>query len=121
MNWKKLLIKKLWFNTMILAASMLVIIGCATVLHNILWENTNEMGLSLVRNYSSVEERNMKTCEVILNICTNYIAQREQTDISLTELREGLYPFMDGLTNVYGNDNIQVYGRTRPDIKHSKD
>ncbi len=112
MNWKKLLIKKLWFNTMILAASMLVIIGCATVLHNILWENTNEMGLSLVRNYSSVEERNMKTCEVILNICTNYIAQREQTDISLTELREGLYPFMDGLTNVYGNDNIQVYGRT---------
>lgn len=70
------------------------------------------MGLSLVRNYSSAEEQTIKTCETILAICTNYIAEREQTDISLSELREGLYPFMDGLTDVYGRDSIRMYGRT---------
>lgn len=109
---KKAFVRKLWFNIIILIAFMSALICCAGILRGILWENTNEMGLSLVRNYSSAEERNMEVCEVILNICSNYIAEREQADISLAEFREGLYPFMDGLTNVYGNDTIQVYGST---------
>lgn len=52
----------------------------------------------------------MASCEIILNICTNYIAEREQTDISLTELREEFRPFIDGLTQLYGKDSIQIYG-----------
>lgn len=111
MSRKKLSSGKLWTNIIILAAFMLVLISCANILRSILWKNTNEMGLSLVRNYSSVEEQNMKTCEVILNVCANYIAERERTDISLKELRDGLYPFMDGLINVYGKEKLQVYGR----------
>lgn len=111
MNRKKSFAGKLWTNIFILAVFMLVLVVCAGILRSILWDNTNEMGLSLVRNYASAEERNIKTCEVVLNICTNYIAEREKTDVSPEELREGLYPFMDGLMAVYG-DNIQLYGRT---------
>lgn len=110
MRGKKVFIKKLWTNLIIFAAFMLVLVGSAAMLGNILWRNANEMGLSLVRNYSSTEEQTIKNCETILEICTNYIAEREQTDISVSELREGLYPFMDGLTDVYGRDNIQMYG-----------
>lgn len=100
MRGKKSFVKKLWTNLMILAAFMLVLIGSATVLSNILWKNANEMGLSLARNYSSVEERNVEACETVLAVCANYIAERERAGVSPAELREGLYPFMDGLTGV---------------------
>lgn len=112
MRGKKVFIKKLWTNLIIFAAFMLVLIGSAAMLGNILWRNANKMGLSLARNYASAEEQTIRTCETVLTICTNYIAEREQAGISLSELREGLYPFMDGLTDVYGQDGIQMYGRT---------
>lgn len=69
------------------------------------------MGISLVKNDSSAEEKSIKTCESVLNICANYVAEREQSGIAADEIREGLYPFMDGLIDVYGNDKIQMYGK----------
>lgn len=117
MRKKKSLAKKMWSNIVILVMFILVIIFCTNILRSILWKNTNEMGLSLVKNYSSAEEQSINTCEVVLNICTNYVEEREQTGISLAELRDGLYPFMNGLTDVYGKDNIQIYGRVFGDTQ----
>lgn len=97
-------------SIVILISFILALIGCSSVLRSILWKNTNAMGLSLVKNYSSVEEENIKTCGLILNICSNYIAEFEQAEIPAAELREGLYPFMNGLTNIYGSENIRIYG-----------
>lgn len=111
MGRKKMLAKKLWSNIIILVAFIVALICCASILRNILWENTNEMGLSLVKNYSSAEEQNIKTCEAVLNICTSYVAEREQSGLSPAELREGLYPFMNGLTSLYGKDKIHAYGK----------
>ena len=98
-------------NIVILAMFILVIVFCTDVLHKSLMENTNKMGLTLVENYCSTEESNMRTCEAILTISLNYIAEREKENISLEELKEGLYPFMNGLTAMYGADNIQIYGK----------
>lgn len=112
MGKEKSFVRKLSTSIIILAAFMLVLIGSARTLRSILWKNTNAMGLSLVKNYSSVEEKNIESCEVILNICTNYMAEREQTGVSLEELREGLYPFMNGLTEKYGSENVQIYGKS---------
>ena len=112
MRKKKSLVRKIWRNIIIFLIFILVIIYCTNILNKILWENTNEMGLSLVKNYSSTEEQSINTFETLLNICTNYIADRERTGISLAELKEELYPFMNGLTDVYGKDNIHIYGRT---------
>lgn len=111
MNRKKSLIRKLFNNIIIFVAFVLILICCTIILQNILWKNTNKMGLSLVKNDSSAEEMSIKTCESVLNICVNYISEREQEGASPDEIREGLYPFMDGLVNVYGNDRIQMYGK----------
>lgn len=112
MRRKKSLFRKICGNMIILGTFIFVILCCTTILRRVLLENTNKMGLSLVQNYSAAEEQNINAFEVVLNICTNYVAEREQTDISLAELRDGLYPFMNGLTDVYGKDNIQIYGKS---------
>lgn len=106
------MIKKMRNNIFVLCAFILVVVLCTAVLRRTLWNNTNQMGLTLVENYTSVEENGIRTCEAILEISVNYIAEREKEDISIEELREGLYPFMDGLTDVYGEDNIRIYGKT---------
>ncbi len=110
MGKKKSLSRRLWTNIMLLLAFVSAIICCAAILRNILWESANEMGFSLVKNYSSAEEQNIKACEIILNICTDYVAERERAGISPAEFHEGLYPFMRGLTDIYGEDEIQMYG-----------
>ena len=94
-------------------------------------ENTNKMGLTLVENYSSAEEGNISTCESILTISVKYVEEREKDfktrkhnvnsqkascrgnghNVTLEELREGLYPLMNGLTDLYGHENIQIYGK----------
>ena len=100
MSEKKPLSRRIRSNIIILVVLVVIMISCTYILRSILWNNTNEMGLSLVKNYASSEEKSIGIYEVILNICTNYIAEREQTDITLEELREGLYPFMNGLTEL---------------------
>ena len=108
---KKQLFKKMWNNILVLAVFVLVIVFCTGVLRSSLIENTNKMGLTLVENYSSAEEGNIHACESILTISANYIAEREGDHVSLEELKEGLYPFMNGLTEIYGRENIQMYGK----------
>ena len=102
-------------NMIVLVMFILVIMLCTNILRNSLMDNTNKMGLSLVENYSTSEESNMRACESILTLSVNYIEEREQDGVSLKELKEGLYPFMNGLTELYGPENIQVYGKALDD------
>ena len=108
---KMSLFRKMRNNILVLGAFILVIVFCAMILRDTLWRNTNQMGLALVENYTAAEESSIRTCEAVLEISVNYIEQREKEDITIDELREGLYPFMDGLIKVYGEENIQIYGK----------
>ncbi len=112
---KKQLLRKMRNNMIVLVMFILVIMLCTNILRNSLMDNTNKMGLSLVENYSTSEESNMRACESILTLSVNYIEEREQEGVSLKELKEGLYPFMNGLTELYGPENIQVYGKALDD------
>lgn len=105
------LIKKMRNNIIVLIMFILVIGLCTGILSSSLMKNTNKMGLTLVENYSSTEESNIRACESVLTICVDYIEEREKDGVSLRELREGLYPFMNGLTDMYGLENIQFYGK----------
>ncbi|MCM1262914.1 MAG: response regulator [Butyrivibrio sp.] len=111
MDKKRLTVGKMWLNTIIIAVFVCVVIGCMIILRSILWENTNEMGLSLVKNYSAAEEQSIHTCEAVINICANYIAKGEKAGISETDMQEGLYPFIEGLKSLYGEEYIQIYGK----------
>ena len=108
---KMQLIKRMRNNIIVLVMFILVVVLCTGILRSSLMKNTNKMGLTLVENYSSTEESNIRACESVLTICVDYIEEREKDGVSLKELREGLYPFMDGLTDMYGSDNIQFYGK----------
>ncbi len=110
-NNKLQLLKKMRNNIIVLGAFILVIVLCTSILNDTLWDNTNQMGLTLVENYTAAEESSISTCESLLNICVSYIEQREGSGVSIEELKEDLYPFMDGLTDLYGGENIQIYGR----------
>lgn len=105
------LIRKMRNNVILLSAFILVIVLCTIILRRTLWDNTNQMGLTLVENYTSSEESTMQSCESILTLSVGYVEEREKVDISIGELREGLYPFMDGLTRMYGSGNIRIYGK----------
>lgn len=109
---KLLLLKKMRNNITVLSAFILILLLCTFILRNTLWDNTNQMGLTLVENYTSSEESNFRTCEAVLRICVNYVEEREKEGISIEELRKGLYPFIHGLTDMYGSENIRVYGKT---------
>lgn len=111
-NKEKLLIRKMRNNILVLSAFILVVVFCTIILRRTLWSNTNQMGLSLVENCTSSEKSGIHACEVVLEIGVNYIEQREKEDITIEELREGLYPFMDGLIDTYGEENIQIHGKT---------
>ncbi|MCI8731676.1 MAG: response regulator [Lachnospiraceae bacterium] len=108
---KMQLIKRMRNNIIVLVMFILVVVLCTGILRSSLMKNTNKMGLTLVENYSSTEESNIRACESVLTICVDYIEEREKDGVSVKELREGLYPFMDGLTDMYGSDNIQFYGK----------
>lgn len=106
------LMRKMRNNILVLGVFILVIVFCTIILRRTLSSNTNQMGLSLVENCTASEQSGINACEVVLEIGANYIEQREQENISIGELREGLYPFMDGLIDTYGEENIQIYGKT---------
>ena len=72
MSEKKPLSRRIRSNIIILVVLVVIMISCTYILRSILWNNTNEMGLSLVKNYASSEEKSIGIYEVILNICTNY-------------------------------------------------
>lgn len=108
---KRHFLRKMRNHIVVLAMFILVVVLCMEVLRGALLENTNQMGLTLVENYSSAEESHIRACESILTLGVNYIEERERSQVSMDELREGLYPFMSGLTEMYGPENIQVYGK----------
>lgn len=111
-NKKIILLKKMRNNITVLSAFILIVLLCTLILRKTLWDNTNQMGLTLVENYTSSEESNVRTCDAVLRICVNYLEEREKEGISIEELRKGLYPFIRGLTDLYGSENIRVYGKT---------
>ena len=111
MSKKKSIIRKIWLNMVIIAAFVGIVIFGTNILQSILTENTNAMGLELIKNFSAAEEQSLNTCEALLRICTDYIEKQEQSGVSAEELQEGLYPFMDALNALYGREYIRMYGR----------
>lgn len=110
-NKKIHLIKKMRDNIIVLGVFFLITMLCAKIMTRILWDNTNQMGMTLVENCTASEEDYIRTCEALLDISINYIEEREKDGASIEELREGLYPFMNGLIDMYGSENVQIYGR----------
>lgn len=111
MNERRPKLKKICLNIGILIVFICVVVFCTTTLGDILIDNTNTMGLSLVETLSAAEEQNAVTCERVLSLCVDYIRNGEGTGADPENLIRELFPLMDSLKTVYGEDNVRVYGR----------
>lgn len=101
---------KLRVNISLLIGTTLIILICVSVMRNLLMDNMRTMGGYLVQNYSSTEESSLVSFESLLRICVGYIDDGMQDNMPIEELEGGLYPYMNQLIEMYGTENIQMYG-----------
>ncbi len=108
---KREIIRRMRINILILIGFASVILCCMGIMRKTVQDNTTVMGNNLVENYSSIEAGKMNTFEAILSLSMTYVEEREAEGISIEELRAGLYPYMNGLIEMFGQENVQVYGK----------
>ena len=104
------LFRKLRVNISILTVTIVVILASITVMRNLLMDNMKVTGGYLVQNYSSSEETDLATFASILGIGVGYIEEGMQQNLSIEELEDGLYPYMNQMIEMYGGANVQMYG-----------
>jgi signal transduction histidine kinase/DNA-binding response OmpR family regulator len=73
-------------------------------------QNYREQNLLLLRNYVMAEEKELDSYQTILNMGTAYMDSMEQNGASVSEIRAGLYPYLDGFYDLYSADGLRSYG-----------
>jgi signal transduction histidine kinase/DNA-binding response OmpR family regulator len=68
------------------------------------------MNYLLVNDYCNDEERGIKLYKNILKLCTIYIDSKEQSGESIEQIKNGLYPYLDGIYSLYDDEAIKSYG-----------
>lgn len=105
---KKNILKRLATNIVILAVFTLTIIICVSSMRSAIMSNSEKLGRNLVTNYSATEISNLLTFESFLSLC---VESYEEKNVTLEELENGIYVFMNGLLEMFGEKNISIYGR----------
>lgn len=108
---KRKVYRKLATNIVILAIFTSIIITCVMFIRFAIMSNSEKLGSNLVTNYSASEASNLATFESSLILCTNYVESYEAHGGSLAELKDGLDLLMAGLLEMFGEENIAIYGR----------
>lgn len=108
---KRKVYKKLTTSIVILAMFTVIIIACVTFIRSAIMSNSEKLGSNLVTNYSASEASNLATFESSLILCTNYVESYEARRAGMAELKDGLDILMAGLMEMFGEENISIYGR----------
>ena len=103
--------RRLTTNIVTLAMLTIIIIICIVSMRSAIMRNSEKLGSNLVKNYSATEMSNLATFQSFLHLCTDYVESYEARGATLEELESGLYVFMNGLLEMFGEENISVYGR----------
>ncbi len=103
--------RRLTTNIVTLAMLTVIIIICIVSMRSAIMRNSEKLGSNLVKNYSATEMSNLATFQSFLHLCTDYVESYEAQGATLEELESGLYVFMNGLLEMFGEENISVYGR----------
>jgi signal transduction histidine kinase/CheY-like chemotaxis protein len=102
--------KKLRFNITLLLIFILVMLGASLLMREQLIQNAKDMNYLLVNDYCNDEERGIKLYKNILKLCTIYIDSKEQSGESIEQIKNGLYPYLDGIYSLYDDEAIKSYG-----------
>jgi len=108
---KRKVYRKLTASIVILAVFTIIIIICVTFIRSAIMSNSEKLGRNLVTNYSASEASNLATFESFLTLCTDYVDSFEAQGAGMAELKEGLNILMLGLMEMFGEENISIYGK----------
>ncbi|MCI9073124.1 MAG: response regulator [Lachnospiraceae bacterium] len=103
--------RRLTTNIVTLALLTVIIIICIVSMRSAIMRNSEKLGSNLVKNYSATEMSNLSSFQSFLHLCTDYVESYEVQGATLEELKDGLYIFMKGLMEMFGEENISIYGR----------
>lgn len=108
---KRKVYRKLTTSIVILAVFTIVIITCIAFIRIAIMSNSEKLGSNLVTNYSASEASNLATFESFLTLCTDYVESYEAQGADIEELMDGLDILMAGLMEMFGEENISIYGK----------
>lgn len=103
--------KKLGTNIAILLGFTIVIVVSIMAMRSVVMENSRKLGRNLVTNYSISETANLDNYKSIIDLCVSFIEEREEKNVPIEKMREDLYPFMENLVDIIGQEGIQIYGK----------
>lgn len=107
---KSKILKRLRLNLAILVFFVGIMLAGIVTMRYLLLRNSQEMGGLLIQKYSSDEDKRVSGYETMLSFGTKYIEDREKKGDSLEDIKEGLYPYLDGFCEMNGTGAVQVYG-----------
>ena len=108
---KSKILKQLRTNIIILVVFTIIIITGIFFMRAAIMSNSEKLGGNLVTNYSATEVSNLATFESFLKLCAEYVESYEAKEAEAEELKEGLDIIMNGLLEMFGEENISVYGK----------
>jgi signal transduction histidine kinase/CheY-like chemotaxis protein len=97
-------------NVILLILFVVMMITAVVIMRRQLLDNAMESGILLMDNYSNDEENILNTYRNLLKLSTKYVDELQQNDASVTEIKRGLYPYLDGFYDLYSGDTLRVIG-----------
>lgn len=110
MSKKRIILKKIRINLLTVVIITLYMSLCMMYVSNLLRENSDEMGGYVISDYANSEEGSIKIYKTILSLCTQFIYEKQEQGAGVTEIKEGLYPYLNGISSLVDKGDIEVYG-----------
>jgi signal transduction histidine kinase/CheY-like chemotaxis protein len=81
-----------------------------TVMRNQLLNNAKVMSTLLLDNYKITEEGALDTYKTLLRLATKFVNDKELENSSIQDIKDSLYPYLDGFYDLYAGDSVRSYG-----------
>lgn len=116
MSNKRIILKKIRISLIVVVIITLFMFISMMYISRLMKENSDEMGGYVISDYSSSEQSNIEIYKTILSLCTQFIDEKEQKGAGVAEIKQGLYPYLNGISNIVDKGEVEVYGIVEGEI-----
>jgi signal transduction histidine kinase/CheY-like chemotaxis protein len=81
-----------------------------SIMRNQLLNNAKEMSTLLLDNYKITEEGALDTYKTLLRLATKFVKDKELENASIQDIKDSLYPYLDGFYDLFAGDSVRSYG-----------
>ncbi len=97
-------------NIIMFLIFVIVLLCGVFVMRRQLLDNARDMSMLLLNNYKITEEGELETYKTLLTLGTKFIDDKERANASIQEIKNTLYPYLDGFNALYEGDSVRSYG-----------